>query len=134
MRRTRRTALAALALPLALLAAPGRSAEPRPIQTPGQTPAATPSPEPPKLEEKTSTTRQAITLGGRELRYTATAGTLVLKDDDGKPKASIFYVAYVKDGEPDPARRPVTYAFNGGPGSSSVWLHLGAFGPRRVAM
>ncbi|MBL8802925.1 MAG: peptidase S10 [Planctomycetes bacterium] len=57
-----------------------------------------------------------------------------LTDEAGKAKAELFYVAYVLDGVSDPAQRPITFAFNGGPGSSSVWLHLGAFGPRRVRM
>lgn len=88
-------------------------------------------PEPPK--EKLSETHHSVRIGGREVRYTATAGTLVLKEEDGTARASIFFIAYTRDGE-DPARRPVTFTFNGGPGSSSVWLHLGAFGPRRVLM
>lgn len=72
-------------------------------------------------------------MNGQDLHYTATAGTLLLLKDDGKPKASMFYVAYTLDGA-DPAKRPITYAFNGGPGSSSVWLQIGALGPRRVAL
>jgi carboxypeptidase C (cathepsin A) len=57
---------------------------------------------------------------------------MVMKDEEGNAIASFFFVSYTKDGD-DPARRPVTYTFNGGPGSSSVWLHMGAFGPKRVA-
>ena len=68
----------------------------------------------------------------RGINYTASAGTIVLKTDDGDPRASFFFVYYAKDGA-DPAKRPVTFTFNGGPGSSSVWLHMGAFGPKRVA-
>jgi carboxypeptidase C (cathepsin A) len=90
--------------------------------------------EPPKPEEKVVTTRHRVTIGGAEIPYTATAGTLLLKEEDGQPKASIFFVAYTRDGVKDVAARPVTFTFNGGPGSSSVWLHLGTFGPRRVAM
>src|SRR5207249_11547172 len=66
------------------------------------------------------------------INYTARAGTIVMKDEEGTPKASFFFVSYTRDGA-DPARRPVTFTFNGGPGSSSVWLHMGAFGPKRVA-
>lgn len=66
--------------------------------------------------------------------YIATAGTLVLKKDDGKPWASMFYVAYTRDDVTDVSKRPITFCFNGGPGSSSVWLHLGALGPKRVEM
>jgi len=78
------------------------------------------------------TTSHTTTIGGEVIKYTARAGTMIMKDEDGKPLASVFFVAYTKDGA-DPAKRPVTYTFNGGPGSSSVWLHMGAFGPKRVA-
>ena len=85
-------------------------------------------------KEVLSKTSHEITIQGKAVRYTATAGNYVLKDEDGNPKANIFFVAYTRDGQSDPARRPVLFAFNGGPGSSSVWLHLGLFGPRRVQM
>jgi carboxypeptidase C (cathepsin A) len=87
----------------------------------------------PPAEEKTVKTQHVIRVGGQELHYTAIAGTLLLLKDDGKPKASMFYVSYSLDGA-DKTRRPLTFAFNGGPGSSSVWLHMGALGPRRVAL
>jgi carboxypeptidase C (cathepsin A) len=90
--------------------------------------------QPPAPEEKIVTTRHRVTVGSAEIAYTANAGTLLLKEEDGRPKASIFFVAYTRDGVKDVASRPVTFTFNGGPGSSSVWLHLGTFGPRRVAM
>lgn len=90
--------------------------------------------EPPKPEERIVTTQHRATIGGQEIRYTATTGTLLLKEEDGKPKASIFFIAYTRDGVQDKSRRPVTFTYNGGPGSSSVWLHMGAFGPRRVEM
>jgi carboxypeptidase C (cathepsin A) len=86
------------------------------------------------VQERLSTTKHAITLNGTKLAYTATAGTLLLKEEDGKVKAGVFFVAYTKDGVTDIRKRPLTFAFNGGPGSSSVWLHLGAFGPKRVLM
>jgi carboxypeptidase C (cathepsin A) len=86
------------------------------------------------LEEKTSETKHTVSIGGERIAYTAKAGTLILKDDNGDPKASVFYVAYTKDGVEDPSSRPITFSFNGGPGSSSVWLHLGVLGPRRVEM
>jgi carboxypeptidase C (cathepsin A) len=88
----------------------------------------------PRPKEKLSTTHHQITLGGATVAYTATAGTLLLKEEDGRPKASVFFVYYARDGVKDLGRRPITYTFNGGPGSSSVWLHMGAFGPRRVVM
>lgn len=84
--------------------------------------------------EQTSTTQHSITIDGDTVSYTATAGTLILREEDGTAKASIFYVAYTRNGVRDPAERPLTFAFNGGPGSSSVWLHLGLLGPRRVLM
>jgi carboxypeptidase C (cathepsin A) len=86
------------------------------------------------VEEKVSKTQHSITIGGRNIAYTATAGTMTLRKEDGTPTASIFYIAYVKDGNEDPAHRPLTFAFNGGPGSSSVWLHMGTLGPKRVVM
>jgi carboxypeptidase C (cathepsin A) len=85
-------------------------------------------------EEKTSQTRHTIEIGGKPLKYTATAGTMLLRKEDGTPTASIFYIAYIKDDVTDPAHRPLTFAFNGGPGSSSVWLQMGALGPKRVMM
>jgi carboxypeptidase C (cathepsin A) len=98
------------------------------------------------------TTHHKIIIGGREIRYTATTGTIILKEESekggdaknefegDKPKAEIFFVAYTQDRDdsiPDIEHRrtrPVTFSFNGGPGSSSVWLHLGLLGPRRVEM
>ena len=84
-------------------------------------------------EDAFSETRHAITVDGQVIEYTATAGRIVLKEDDDTKKASFFFTAYVKDDE-DPADRPIVFAFNGGPGSSSVWLHLGIFGPKRVLL
>jgi len=89
-------------------------------------------PEFPK--EVTSETKHSVTINGNTIQYTATAGNIVLKEENGKPKASFFYIAYTKDGVKDPSTRPLTYSFNGGPGSSSVWLHMGVFGPKRVRM
>src|SRR5205823_102782 len=79
-------------------------------------------------------THHQIVIDGKPLRYTATTGYLVMRDEKGAAKANIFFVAYAKDSALEPGRRPITFAFNGGPGSSSVWLHLGAIGPRRVLM
>ncbi len=78
-------------------------------------------------------THHQITVDGRVLKYTATAGRLPIKRGDGRIEAEMFYVAYTLDGQ-DAARRPLTFAFNGGPGSSSIWLHMGALGPRKVVM
>lgn len=85
-----------------------------------------------KLEDKVSVTQHAATIDGKELKYTATAGKLVMKDYEGDPISQMFFIAYTKDGVDDAGQRPVTFAFNGGPGSSSVWLHLGVLGPKRV--
>ena len=88
------------------------------------------------VEETSSVTQHKIEINGAQLEYTVTTGTIVLKEEDvelgEKQKASIFYIAYTKDNEN--SERPVTFSFNGGPGSSSVWLHLGLLGPKRVLM
>ena len=80
------------------------------------------------------TTQHSIIIGGQTVNYTATAGYLVLRKEDQTPRAKFFFVAYTKNDEGDASQRPITFAFNGGPGSSSVWLHLGALGPKRVRM
>ena len=93
-----------------------------------------------ELQDQLSTTQHSVTIGQQEIHYTVTAGTIVLKEEqekdsksDGeKAKASVFFVAYTLDNVGDTAKRPITFSFNGGPGSSSVWLHLGVLGPRRV--
>lgn len=103
-------------------------------------PAPIPKPEAAEKEKKErdaardqiSTTSHSFRLGNETVAYTARAGTIVMKDEEGTPRANMFFVSYTRDGI-DPARRPVTFTFNGGPGSSSVWLHMGAFGPKRVA-
>jgi carboxypeptidase C (cathepsin A) len=78
-------------------------------------------------------THHTISLDGKSLAYTATAGRLPLKRADGKIEAEMFFVAYTLDGQ-EAAKRPLTFAFNGGPGSASVWLHMGALGPKRVVL
>jgi carboxypeptidase C (cathepsin A) len=85
-------------------------------------------------KEELSVTKHTGTFGGKELKYTATAGTMIISKKEKDPKASMFHVAYTLDGVKDPATRPITFCFNGGPGSSGVWLHLGGFGPKRVQM
>ena len=93
-----------------------------------------------ELQDQLSTTQHSVTIGQQEIHYTVIAGTIVLKEEqekdsksDGeKAKASVFFVAYMLDDVGDTAKRPITFSFNGGPGSSSVWLHLGVLGPRRV--
>jgi carboxypeptidase C (cathepsin A) len=78
-------------------------------------------------------THHQITLNGKTLSYTATAGRLPIKRDDGKTEAEMFFVAYTLDGQAA-GKRPLTFSFNGGPGSASVWLHMGALGPKRVVL
>jgi carboxypeptidase C (cathepsin A) len=78
-------------------------------------------------------TRHQITLDGKPLKYTATAGRLPIKRGDGKIEAEMFFVAYTLDGQ-DASKRPLTFAFNGGPGSASIWLHMGALGPKHVVL
>jgi carboxypeptidase C (cathepsin A) len=81
-----------------------------------------------------SVTTHRFAAGGKTFEYVATAGTLVIRDDDDKPTANIGYVAYTRKDVKDPGQRPILFAFNGGPGSSSMWLHMGALGPRRVVV
>jgi carboxypeptidase C (cathepsin A) len=78
-------------------------------------------------------THHQISIGGKLLKYTATAGRLPIKRGDGKIEAEMFFVAYTLDGQ-EANRRPLTFAFNGGPGSATVWLHMGALGPKRVVL
>jgi carboxypeptidase C (cathepsin A) len=134
-------------------AAPRRQAATPPAQTPAET---TPKPETPpeqkpaireapadKEKDKEErydmtevlpvVTHHQITVDGKPLKYTATAGRLPIKRGDGKIEAEMFYVAYTLDGQ-DAAKRPLTFAFNGGPGSASIWLHMGALGPRKVVL
>ena len=97
-------------------------------------PAAQRTPERDAPDEKPSVTKHTARVGGRDLRYTVTTGFMPLKNTAGDTEARIFYIAYTLDDAPDPARRPLMFSFNGGPGSASVWLHLGALGPKRVRM
>jgi len=123
------------------LLAPGQQRERPQAGQPSATPAAAEAAKPPQSEAKKEAPEQApivthheIRVGGKTLRYTATAGMMPLKNvDTGEVEAHIFYMAYTLDGQPA-ERRPLTFSFNGGPGSASVWLHLGAIGPKRVPM
>jgi carboxypeptidase C (cathepsin A) len=83
---------------------------------------------------ESSVTEHHFSAGGKAFDYTATAGTLIVRDDEDRPIASIGYVAYTRRAGKDGESRPVTFAFNGGPGSSSLWLHMGALGPKRVVL
>ena len=127
-----------------------------PIATRAADAAASPAPAASKPEEdgtsRVSVTEHTLTVNGQQIRYKAVAGYLTLSeekdgkpDDDakgapsptpeaGKPKARIFYIAYTREDAGPTGARPVTFAFNGGPGAASVWLHLGELGPRRVKL
>src|SRR5437588_2256470 len=94
-------------------------------------PQERPSPAP---EESPVITHHEIRAGGKVLHYTATVGMMPIKNRDGETEARIFFMAYTLDGVSDRSTRPLTFSFNGGPGSASVWLHLGCIGPRRVPM
>src|SRR4051794_34648188 len=84
-------------------------------------------------EEKLSQTTHTMRLDGRDIKYTATAGTLPIRLDNGQVAARMFFVAYTKDGE-DAKTRPVSFLYNGGPGAATIWLHMGSFAPKRVEM
>jgi carboxypeptidase C (cathepsin A) len=128
-------------------AAQKRSEQAKPEETPAKTTEPTPpQPEPKAGDDKDKkeehydmtevppvVTHHQITVDGKTLKYTATAGRLPIKRGDGKIEAEMFFVAYTLDGL-DASKRPLTFAFNGGPGSSSIWLHMGALGPRRVVL
>ena len=95
---------------------------------------------PDEPQDQLSITQHSVTIGQQEIHYTVTAGTILLKEEQEKDsksdgeraKASVFFVAYTLDNTGDTAKRPIAFSFNGGPGSSSVWLHLGVLGPRCV--
>jgi carboxypeptidase C (cathepsin A) len=105
---------------------PRRSDEPGTQPRPGETEGTVPIPA-----ETNSQTQHVWNAGGRAVHYTATAGNLLIRDDEDKPNGSIFYVAYTEDGA-DRGTRPITFLYNGGPGSATIWLHMGSVGPIRV--
>jgi carboxypeptidase C (cathepsin A) len=128
----RNTSLALIIILMSCLAPGAEEPAEAPARTgtgPGKEAPREKSKEP---EEKLAESRHKVTIGGREINYRATAGTILLRDEEEKPTASIFYIAYTREGTDDLAMRPITFSFNGGPGSSSVWMHLGLLGPRRV--
>ncbi len=87
-----------------------------------------------KLKEREVITQHKVVINGDVIHYTAVAGTILLRNKKLKPMASIFYIAYFKNGVRDKSNRPITFAYNGGPGSSSVWLQFGGIGPRRLVL
>jgi carboxypeptidase C (cathepsin A) len=132
---------------VALRAQQAPPVETKKAQTKGEVKATTVAPkskaeEPAKEKEKTKTstdeepviTHHRITVDGKELKYTATAGLMPIRDEKGEVEARIFFMAYTLDDAGPAASRPLMFSFNGGPGSASVWLHLGSLGPRRVTL
>ena len=111
-----------LALPLLMLAAHAQTPAPEPKPAQPSAPAA------PAAEEKPVVTKHQITAGNRTLAYTVTAGTLPILNAAGETEADVFFMAYTLDNASPAQKRPLMFSFNGGPGSSSVWLHLGALG------
>ena len=115
--------------------APTTAPKPESTQTNKSESAEKPKDEKKEPEEKVSKTSGSVLINGKNVPYTATAGTLVLKSEkDDKARASFFYIAYTRSDVTNLNQRPVTFSFNGGPGSSSVWLHLGLLGPKRVLL
>jgi carboxypeptidase C (cathepsin A) len=111
-------------------AAPQQQSQQQRQRPAGEEPKETPK-ETPVPPEKSSVTHHELSLGGKSLKYTATAGTLLIRDEEDKPYGSMFYVAYTLDGA-DPGTRPVSFLYNGGPGSATLWLHMGSFSPVRI--
>ena len=109
--------------------AQAQSDKPDPVKT--AAPNADNSQPAPIPKERNSVTQHALALHGQTIHYTATAGTLIIRNEQDKPYGSVFYVAYTEDGA-EPKTRPVTFLYNGGPGSSTIWLHMGSFGPVRI--
>ena len=99
---------------------PPAAGEPRPAASTGS------------AAEKLSVTKGSLPQPDGALAYTATAGYMPLTDEQGKPRANLFYTAYTSDRTEPGARRPITFLFNGGPGAASVWLHIGTVGPKRI--
>jgi carboxypeptidase C (cathepsin A) len=119
------TLLASTLLP-AQSPGPRRPDEPKAAEKPKEK-ASTPPTEP-------VVTQHEIKLNGKVLKYKATTGLMPIQGAEGEVEANIFYIAYTVEGTGDVAKRPLMFSFNGGPGSASVWLHLGALGPKRVEM
>ena len=118
---------------LTTLAAPSRAADPAATNAPAATNGFTLAQIPDAAHEPVQVTN-TVTIAGVPVKYRAETGMLPILKPDGTSRASIFYVAYTRLDVTDHAARPVTFCFNGGPGSASVWLHLGALGPRRAKM
>lgn len=126
-----------LCLLLLALALPAAAADTASTNAPASTnppPAKADTAAIPDATHKPVFTTNTVTIAGESVNYVAETGMLPILKPDGTVRASIFYVAYTRTGETNKAARPITFCFNGGPGSASVWLHVGALGPRRVKM
>jgi carboxypeptidase C (cathepsin A) len=95
-------------------------------------PAATGKDKDKEPKDELTETTNTVSINGVDVKYKATTGTIVIKDEEGKPHVSFFFIAYTSLDHTNLSERPVTFSFNGGPGSASVWLHMGVLGPRRV--
>jgi carboxypeptidase C (cathepsin A) len=120
-----------LCLAIGLIAVPAaiRAQDPPTTQSGAKADAKTP----PTPTEEWSRTTHTITIGGKPIPYRSSAGTTLLTNDAGDPTGLLYSVAYTRTDVTDPSTRPVAFLYNGGPGSATMWLHMGAFGPRRVA-
>jgi len=120
-----------LLLALTPFAAPAQErAQEKEAKTVEKEKPAEPTPPPPK--EESSVTEHSIKIGGQTIPYKAIAGTILLKNEKDEPQAIIYSTSYIRSDVKDLSQRPISFIYNGGPGSASVWLHMGAFGPRRV--
>lgn len=126
-----------LATPAAIAQGRGRGGANAEQQAPAQqTPAAgntATAPRTPPPDEKNVETKHTIHIGGKEIKYTAHAGTINIKSEDGVVRATFFYTGYIKDDVTDQSKRPLSFIYNGGPGSASMWTHMG-LGPKRVLL
>ncbi len=130
--RIRSSWLSALMVCLFAMSALSLAQEKRPDEAKAQPPATSEVNQPSSMpKEQSSVTQHTLVLDGQTIHYTATAGNLLIRDAQNNPNGSIFFVAYTENGAAA-NERPVTFLYNGGPGSSSVWLHMGSFGPMRV--
>jgi carboxypeptidase C (cathepsin A) len=119
---------------LTLIVAPRAAAQA--TATPDNKQAETKPPAAPETsapKEESATSEHSAKIGGQTIPYKATVGSILVKNDKDEPTALIYYTAYTRSDAKDMTARPLSFIYNGGPGSASVWLHMGAFGPRRVA-
>jgi carboxypeptidase C (cathepsin A) len=124
--------LTTLSLPLIAASPSLRAQETREKETKTVEKDKPAEPAPPPPREESSVTDHTVKIGAQTISYKATAATILLKNEKEEPTALIYYTAYTRSDAKDMAQRPIAFVYNGGPGSASVWLHMGAFGPKRV--